>query len=171
MAIDTFAQEHTQTVTFSAYDINSNAYKKVGEANNVASSQLQRASTSVSTNTQSLDFEIAEPEAPVTFEVDLSLEGIGISLINKKLVELAYCSFRGFHINYRDTDFTTAISFSCKWIQFDNQLNAPSFEVFLYPQVIPKDGKDLDARPNVEAEVKLLKDQCQFIPVNLTQSV
>lgn len=84
--------------------------------------QLSRAASTISAASGSTDFEIAEPEAPVRFEVDLALEGIGISLINKKMVELAYCSFRGFHVNYKDTDVSTSISFSCKWIQFDNQL-------------------------------------------------
>lgn len=40
--------------------------------------------------------------------------------------------------------------------------HSASFNVFLYPQVIPRDGKDLDARPNVEAQINLLKDQCEL---------
>lgn len=33
------------------------------------------------------------------------------------------------------------------------------FPIVLYPSIIPKDGKDLDAHPNVEAQVTIIKDQ------------
>lgn len=145
VAIDTFAREHTQTITFSAYDIASNAYKKVSDTAGAQGQQLSRAPSTVSASTGQSDFEIAEPEAPVRFEVDLALEGVGISLINKRMVELAYCSFRGFHVNYKDTDVSTSISFSCKWIQFDNQLyvrrNVVALPLFASPADVSSPSK------------------------------
>lgn len=120
VAIDTHAEQSTQSITFSKYDKNNNAYKIVTDDHGGVD-QLSRSSSASGSKHQH-EFEIQQQRAPVNFEFEVKLEGIGLSLINKRMRELAFCSFRGFHIVYRETDLTQSVSFSCKWIQLDNQL-------------------------------------------------
>ena len=74
------------------------------------------------TSNKDLEFEAAIPEAPVDLSISVDLEGLGISLINTKIHELAYFSLRGFSVKYADTAISQDVKVSCKWIQIDNQL-------------------------------------------------
>lgn len=74
------------------------------------------------TSAKDLDFEVAMPEAPTAFSFRIDLEGLGISLVNSKMHELTYISFRGFDAHFSDTAISQEFILSCKWIQIDNQL-------------------------------------------------
>ena len=106
-----------------------------------------------------MEFEAKEEKSPTTFSVNLALEGIGISVINREMVELLYASFRGIKLAYGDSATSQAVRFSIKWIQIDNQLFGGIFPLLLYPSVIPRDGKELEVHPNLQVSVILLKDQ------------
>ena len=69
-----------------------------------------------------LDFEVAMPDAPVTFSFKVEFEGIGISLVNSRMHELTYISFRGLDLSYSDTPISQDYTLGIKWIQLDNQL-------------------------------------------------
>lgn len=47
----------------------------------------------------------------------LDLEGISISLINKKNDELAYCTFLGIHLKYSHSASLRIITTTVRWIQ------------------------------------------------------
>jgi vacuolar protein sorting-associated protein 13A/C len=96
--------------------------------------------------------------------IHLALEGIGISVINARVQELAYASFRGLDFRYTETPLNRSLNASIKWIQIDNQLFGGIFPIVLYPTVIPRDGKELEVHPNLQASVNLLKDQGAFYP-------
>ena len=153
MSLDVLAEGHFQLLRITNYDEHHSLFK------------LQRRDTSLSMSRASsqssrdLEFEAKEEKSPTTFSVNLSLEGIGISVINRDMVELLYASFRGIRLAYGDSATSQAVRFSIKWIQIDNQLFGGIFPLLLYPSVIPRDGKELEVHPNLQVSVILLKDQ------------
>lgn len=89
------------------------------------------------------------------------MEGLGISLVNRDMIEILYASLRGIRLNYADTAVSQYLRFIIKWIQIDNQLFGATYDILLFPSTIPKDGKELEARPTLETAVLLLKDEGQ----------
>jgi len=157
VSLDVLAEGHFQLLRITNYDEHHSLFK------------LQRGDTSLSMSRASsqssrdLEFEAKEEKSPTTFSVNLSLEGIGISVINRDMVELLYASFRGIRLAYGDSATSQAVRFSIKWIQIDNQLFGGIFPLLLYPSVIPRDGKELEVHPNLQVSVILLKDQAHGV--------
>ena len=59
-----------------------------------------------------------DAENVVTFRFRLRLtEGIGISVINKKMQELVYCTLRGVELKYADARTNATLNLIIKWIQ------------------------------------------------------
>lgn len=126
--------------------------------------KLQRRNTPSLSRTESFSssregFEEVDVDVVTNFAFHINLEGVGISVINRRLQELAYASFRGLALSYIDSTTAQSIKLECKWIQIDNQLFGGIFPIFLYPAVIPRDSKELEIHPNLSASVILLKDQ------------
>ncbi|KAH9250730.1 hypothetical protein BASA81_011446 [Batrachochytrium salamandrivorans] len=81
-------------------------------------------------------------EAKVLHTVQLRMEGIGISLISQDMQEIAYASARTLVFVWTDTEEVQALSFSLMWLQIDNQMYGCMNPIFVYPTVLPKEGKD-----------------------------
>jgi vacuolar protein sorting-associated protein 13A/C len=103
-------------------------------------------------------FEVRDLNTGSTFRAQLRLSGIGISLINSHLKELAYLTFRDVQLRYNDSPLYQTVSLAVKWIQIDNQLYGGIFPMLLYPSVVPKKAQELDAHPSVHAMVTRVKD-------------
>ncbi|KAL0934633.1 vacuolar protein sorting-associated protein vps13 [Colletotrichum truncatum] len=103
-------------------------------------------------------FEVKDQETTATFRAQLKLSGIGVSLINSQLKELAYVTFRDVSLRYHDSPLHQTVSFSVKWIQVDNQLYGGLFPMILYPSVVPKRAQEVDAHPSLHAMVTRVKD-------------
>jgi vacuolar protein sorting-associated protein 13A/C len=103
-------------------------------------------------------FEVKDLDTDVNFRAELKLAGIGISLVNAQLRELAYTTFRDIAIKYSESPLYQTISSSIKWIQIDNQLYGGIFPMILYPSVVPKNTKETEAHPSVHVMVTRVKD-------------
>ncbi|TIC36939.1 hypothetical protein E3Q08_04156 [Wallemia mellicola] len=103
-------------------------------------------------------FEEKNVETIMNTQFNLELEGIGISVLNKRMQELFYASFRGIGMQYSDTNIHTSYNLSCKWIQIDNQLFGGLFPIILYPTTQPKDGRELERQPTLDSSVIVSKD-------------
>lgn len=136
----------TQTLVLSNYKPSKSLYKqKSGDA------QTSQASLSSG-------FEVKELESAVSFKAQLRLAGFGISLINKNLKELLYVTFREIELKYGDSKLYQTVNWTVKWIQVDNQLYGGIFPILLYPSVVPKTGKEMDAHPIFHTQVTRVKD-------------
>ena len=134
----------TQTLVLSNYKSSKSLYKqKSGQA----------SQGSVATG-----FEVKETESEVTFKAQLRLAGIGISLVNKNLKELLYFTFREIELKYNDSKLYQTLNSTIKWVQIDNQLYGGIFPILLYPSVVPKTGKEMEAHPIFHAMVTRVKD-------------
>ncbi|KAF3765567.1 vacuolar protein sorting-associated protein 13 [Cryphonectria parasitica EP155] len=103
-------------------------------------------------------FEAKDQDTGTTFRAQLKLAGIGISLINSQLKELAYVTFRDLTLRYSESPLYQSISLAVKWIQIDNQLYGGIFPMILYPSVVPKRAQETEAHPSLHAMVTRVKD-------------
>ncbi|PGH18613.1 hypothetical protein AJ79_00392 [Helicocarpus griseus UAMH5409] len=134
----------TQTLVLSNYKPSKSMYRQ----QHVMSSQ-----TSVSSG-----FEVKDIKSDVTFKAQLRLGGFGISLINQKLKELVYFTFRDIEFKYNESKLYQTVDTTVKWIQVDNQLYGGIFPMLLYPSVVQKTGKEMEAHPIFHAKVTRVKD-------------
>ncbi|KAL9616260.1 MAG: hypothetical protein Q9160_008854 [Pyrenula sp. 1 TL-2023] len=125
------------------------------------SKSLYRQRTGMSTASQSSvdkGFEVKKIESEVTFKASLRLAGFGVSLINQNLKELLYLTLREIEFKFGESKLYQTINTTIKWIQIDNQLYGGIFPILLYPSVVPKTGKEMEAHPIFHAAVTRVKD-------------
>lgn len=123
-----------------------------------AATSLYRTKTGASTSSVNSGFEVKQIESEVSFKAELRLAGIGISLVNSKLRELLYLTFRDIDFKYGDSKLYQTLNLTVKWIQMDNQLYGGIFPILLYPSVVPKTGKEMEAHPIFHAMITRVKD-------------
>jgi len=103
-------------------------------------------------------FEVKDQDFDVTFKAQVRLAGIGISLVNKNLRELLYATFREIELKFNESALYQTVNFTTKWIQIDNQLYGGIFPILLYPSVVPKTGKEMEAHPIFHTALTRVKD-------------
>ncbi|CZT04223.1 related to vacuolar protein sorting-associated protein VPS13 [Rhynchosporium graminicola] len=134
----------TQTLILSNYKASKSLYKQ--------------KSRSESTTSVAGGFEVKNQDTGVTFRAQLNLAGIGISLVNAQLKELAYVTFRDISFKYAESPLFQTITAGIKWIQIDNQLYGGIFPMILYPSVVPKNTKETESHPSVHVMITRVKD-------------
>ena len=125
------------------------------------SKSLYRQKTGMSQASQtSLDkgFEVKEKDSNVTFKTSLRLAGWGVSLVNQNLRELLYLTLREIELKLSESKLYQTVNMTIKWVQIDNQLYGGIFPILLYPSVVPKTGKEMEAHPIFHAAVTRVKD-------------
>ncbi|MCJ1313085.1 hypothetical protein MMC25_006762 [Agyrium rufum] len=138
------AEGPTQTLVLSNYKASKSLYKQ----KTASASQSSVASS----------FEVKEQDSEVTFKAQLKLAGIGVSLVNKHLKELLYLTLREIEFKYSDSKLYQTFNATIKWIQIDNQLYGGIFPILLYPSVVPKTGKEMEAHPIFHTMITRVKD-------------
>lgn len=146
--INVAADGPTQTLILSNFKQSKSLYRqKTGFATG--------SSSNVSTGA---GFVAKDQDTGTTFRAQLKLAGIGISLINSQLRELAYVTFRDLTLRYSESALYQSVSLAVKWIQIDNQLYGGIFPMILYPSVVPKRAQETEAHPSLHAMVTRVKD-------------
>jgi len=136
----------TQTLVLSNYKPSKSLYKQKSQSAQASQGSLAGG------------FEVKEQESEVTFKAQLRLAGIGLSLVNTSLKELLYFTLREIDLKYGDSKLYQTLNSTIKWIQIDNQLYGGIFPILLYPSVVPKTGKEMEAHPIFHAMVTRVKD-------------
>ncbi|KAK6330143.1 hypothetical protein TWF730_004642 [Orbilia blumenaviensis] len=145
--INVAADGPTQTLILSNYKQSKSIYKP---KTNISQTSMASGSTS--------GFEVQEEDGEVSFKAQVRFAGIGVSLINSHLKELAYVTFRGMEFKYNESNLYQTVNLIVKWIQIDNQLYGGIFPILLYPSVVPKTGKEMDVHPSFHTSVTRVKD-------------
>ncbi|KAK6197198.1 hypothetical protein LQW54_010854 [Pestalotiopsis sp. IQ-011] len=143
--INVAADGPTQTLILSNFKANKSLYRQ------------KRTGTGLSTNSTG-GFEVKQLDTGTTFQAALKLSGIGVSLINSQLKELAYVTFRDVQLKFNESALYQSVSASIKWIQIDNQLYGGLFPMVLYPSVVPKQAQEIETHPSLHAMVTRVKD-------------
>ncbi|KAL1838057.1 hypothetical protein VTJ49DRAFT_3105 [Mycothermus thermophilus] len=141
--INVTADGPTQTLILSNFKPSRSLYRQRSNAGSGASRE---------------GFEAKELDSNVTFRAQLRLAGIGVSLINAQVKELAYLTMRGVELKYTDSPLYQTVTFAVKWIQIDNQLYGGIFPMILYPSVVPKRAQEIETHPSLHAMVTRVKD-------------
>lgn len=123
-----------------------------------ASKSMYKPKALSRTNTGLEAFEVKNQDTGATFRAQLKLAGIGVSLVNAQMKELAYLTFRDVQLRYSDSPLIQTISMAIKWIQIDNQLYGGIFPMILYPTVVPKKAQEVEAHPSLHFMVSRVKD-------------
>ena len=142
--INIAAEGPTQTLLLSNYKQSKSLYKQ--------------KSATASQSSVATGFEVKEVDTDVTFRAQLRLAGIGVSLVNANLKELLYFTLREMELKYNESKLYQTFNATIKWIQIDNQLYGGTFPILLYPSVVPKTGKEMEAHPIFHAAVTRVKD-------------
>ena len=98
---------------------------------------------------------------------NVSIEGFGISLIDKELQELAYITIRGIELCFDDTKLCHTLTWKVNWVQADNQLFDCFFPTILFPCAIPNgsnSSQNLDAHPVFVGSVSKVKGNSYGVP-------
>lgn len=104
-------------------------------------------------------FEAIQEEIPPSFIFNLDFEGLGISLVNRKMVEVVYMTLNKLNFEYTDSAASQSVIVNCGNIQIDNQLNDAVFPVVLQPTPIAKDSSGVASLPTIQGSIIWLKDQ------------
>ncbi|KAF2674902.1 vacuolar protein sorting-associated protein 13 [Microthyrium microscopicum] len=119
---------------------------------------LYRQKTMAASQSSMSGFEVKDQDTEVTLSAKLAFAGIGVSLVNRQLRELVYLTLRDIELKYSDSHLYQTVKATIKWIQIDNQLYGGIFPIILYPSVVPKTGKELEAHPILHSVITRVKD-------------
>ncbi|TGZ78721.1 hypothetical protein EX30DRAFT_322121 [Ascodesmis nigricans] len=139
----------TQTLVISNYKQSKSSYKATSAPANQGSSRGVQSSDG---------FEVKEEDSGPTLQVNFRLAGMGVSLIDRRMKEMAYITFRDLEFKFSNSVLYQMYNLIIKWVQIDNQLYGGIFPIVLYPSVVPKTGKEMDVHPSVHASVTFLND-------------
>ena len=152
LSFDVMAEGSTQVLVITPYVPETSLYKPKnrigGLRDSVSSSQ---------------EFEAIQQEAPLIFSFGLDLAGLGISLVNRRLCEVVYCSVRELKVDLSVNDVAKTVDISCGLLQIDNQLHDAQFPVVLQPTPISRQSSSASASlPTVQASFVVLNDNGSF---------
>jgi vacuolar protein sorting-associated protein 13A/C len=120
-------------------------------------------------------FEAITEEVSPSYVVVVDLAGVGLSLVNKKMVEVSYLLMDSIKFEYTNSPIDQSINLSCGNLQIDNQLHEALYPVILQPTPISKEASAVGALPTVQASIIWLKDQgwviCHSVCLELTSSL
>ena len=152
VSLDVRADGHKQILRITNYNPEQSLYRPK-RSNSVTLSRQDTISSSQE------GFEVVQEEIQPSLLVALDLEGIGISLINKKMTEVVYVSANVLRFEYADSTLSQSVNISCGNLQVDNQLHDALFPVLLQPTPISKETTGVASLPTIQGSVIWLKDQ------------
>ncbi|KAI9287283.1 vacuolar protein sorting-associated protein vps13 [Umbelopsis sp. AD052] len=147
MSLDIIAQGSTQILRLSTYNQSQSIYRP----------QTSSSSASVASSARE-GFETVDVEHIVNFIFNIKLAGIGVSIVNKHMQEIAYATARDLDVKITDSNMYTSLRTNIKWLQIDNQLFGSIYPILLYPSALPKDTEDRIMVPTFQLGLDKVKD-------------
>lgn len=151
MSIDIIAQGSTQILRLSTYNQSQSIYRP----------QPSSSSASVASSARE-GFETVDVEHIVNFIFNIKLTGIGVSIVNKHMQEIAYATARDLDVKITDSNMYTSLRTNIKWLQIDNQLFGSIYPILLYPSALPKDTEDRIMVPTFQLGLDKVKDDSEY---------
>ncbi|KZT65144.1 vacuolar protein sorting-associated protein 13 [Daedalea quercina L-15889] len=152
VSLDVRADGHKQVLRITNYNPEHSLYRPK-RSNSVALSRQDTMSSSQEV------FEAVQEEVQPSLLLALDFEGIGVSLVNKKMTEVVYLSANILKFEYADSTISQSINLSCGSLQIDNQLHDALFPVVLQPTPISKESTGVASQPTIQGSMIWLKDQ------------
>lgn len=152
VSLDVRAESHKQVLRITDYVAERSFYRPRYSS----SVSLARQDT---VNSSQEAFEAVQEEIHPSLIVSLDFEGIGLSLSNRKLVEVVYLSVNKLKFEYTDSTISQAVNLTCGSVQIDNQMHDALFPVVLQPTPISKEANGVASLPTVQGSAIWLKDK------------
>jgi vacuolar protein sorting-associated protein 13A/C len=153
--MDVRASGHQQVLRLSDYNAETSLYRPKSR---IASSSLR-----VDTISSGADaFEAITEDNQPSLLLDVDLEGIGISLVNRRVIEVVYLSLEKLRLDYAASPVAQTVNLSCGTVQIDNQLHDATFPVVLQPTPITSNANNVAALPTVQLSLIWLNDQGKY---------
>ncbi|KAJ1325154.1 vacuolar protein sorting-associated protein 13A/C [Microdochium nivale] len=146
--INVAADGPTQTLILSNFKAGRSLYRQ---------KTMSSGGTSANSSTTG-GFVVKKQDDPLAFQAHFRLKGIGVSLINQQLKELAYVTLRDIELKYNESRLHQTITTNIKWIQIDNQLYGGLFPMILYPAKVQQRAEDVELHPSLHIGVQRVKD-------------
>lgn len=156
MSLDVRADGHQQILRISNYQAEQSVYKPRNRSNSNSITRSDTLSSSADA------FEAITDNIPPSLVLNVELAGVGISLINRRMVEVVYASVDALKLEYSNSTVAQAFNVSCGSLQIDNQLHDATYPVILQPTPIAKESSGIAAPPTVQASIIWLKDEGQL---------
>ncbi|KAI6047634.1 vacuolar protein sorting-associated protein 13 [Pisolithus marmoratus] len=152
VSLDVRAEGQKQVLRITPYI----AERSIFKPKHIKSESLSRSDTLASTEA----FEAVAEDLTSIITITIDLSGIGISLMNRKVVEVVYISLDSLELEYNESPISQAVTVSCGSLRVDNQLHEAVYPVILQPTPITKEAHGLaGAPPTIQASFVWLKDQ------------
>ncbi|KAI9512588.1 hypothetical protein F5148DRAFT_973480 [Russula earlei] len=152
ISIDVRASGHKQVLRLSNYDVETSLYRPKPR-----SSSSSVHVDSISSGTEA--FEVITEDDQPNVSLEVVLEGIGTSLVNRRVVEVVYISLEKLKLDYTASPVSQSVILSCGTVQIDNQLHDATFPVVMQPTPIPSSASNVAALPTVQLSLIWLNDQ------------
>jgi vacuolar protein sorting-associated protein 13A/C len=153
VSLDVRANGQKQVLRITNYSAEKSLYKPRQRGSSVSVTRQDTASSAADA------FEAITEEVTPILGITIDLAGIGVSLINKRLVEVVYLIVDAIKFEYTNNAVAQSANLSCGTLQIDNQLYEALFPVILQPTPIAKESTSVGALPTVQASILWLKDQ------------
>jgi len=147
--INVAADGPTQTLILSNFKVNKSLYRQ---------KTMSASSAAAANSSQSSGFVVKKQDDPATFQAHFRLNGIGVSLVNQQMKELAYVTLRDIELKYNESRLHQGITTNIKWIQVDNQLYGGLFPMILYPAKVQQRAEDVELHPSLHVGIQRVKD-------------
>lgn len=152
--MDVRASGHQQVLRLSNYNEETSLYRPKLHSS-TSSLRIDTASSSSGAE----GFEAITEDSQPSFLLDVVLEGIGVSLVNRRVIEVVYLSLENLKLDYSASSVAQSVNLSCGTLQIDNQLHDATFPVVLQPTPIASNVSNVAALPTVQLSLLWLNDQ------------
>ena len=160
--LNILADGPVQALVLSKYNPDVSLYTLKSKSKNRSSDTVSKASSESPTDS----FEVSNNvdgnnngKQVNKFKIQVSFEGLGLSVINQNLEELMYITMKGLELRYNDSKMYQSISWKLKWFQVDNQLFGSMFPSVVYPTVINNVQEELDSHPCFSGSITKVNDK------------
>lgn len=108
MSIDVVAEGPTQVLKLSNFKQSESMFRP--RSASISSTSSRESSTRDG-------FEVIDVHSVINFIFEIKLAGIGISIVNKRMQELAYTSVRDLDLKFTDSTMYQSVRAVVKWLQ------------------------------------------------------
>jgi vacuolar protein sorting-associated protein 13A/C len=153
VSLDVRADGQRQILRITNYNPERSLYKLRQRNSLLSATRHETASSHIEA------FEAVPEDVSPNYSVRVDLAGVGVSLINKRMVEVIYLVMDSIKFEYTDSIVAQSINLSCNTLQIDNQLHEALYPVILQPTPMSKEAVAVGVPPTVQASVIWLKDR------------
>ncbi|KAG9019286.1 hypothetical protein FRB90_004293 [Tulasnella sp. 427] len=158
---DIHAEDDVTVLTLSNWVEETSVYKRHGRSATMDST-ISRADT-VSSQSPDVGFTAVVKDISPSMVVKVDFDGIGLSLMNRRLVEVVYLTLSKLQITYTDSEIARDIDLTCGWVQIDNQLHEALYPIVLQPLLLTQDRDAKTVWNTVETKLTLVKDEAHGV--------